>query len=482
MRKVEGKSLNRRTLLGGSVAGAALLAGHASAQRKSRQPNVIMFLADDLGAADIGCYGAPQIRTPAIDAIATTGARFTQAYANSAVCTASRVGIITGRYQYRLAIGLEEPLPPTISDIGLPPEQPTLPSLLREGGYSTYLVGKWHLGFLPKFGPLKSGYDHFWGFRGGALDYFSHQAGGKPDLWDDDSAVESKGYLTTLIGAHTAKIVRSHAKSNKPYFVSVHFNAPHWPWEGPQDEAHSKEIGSNINDIQGAKLTTYNRMVEAMDQQIGAVLRVLQQTGQADNTIVIFTSDNGGERLSNTWPFTGKKTELLEGGIRIPSVIRWPGRIPSGHVSSQVMIHMDWLPTLLAACGGQPDPASPSDGINLLPALTGGAAVVPRTLFWRFKSNQQRAVRDGDFKALKIGAHGYLFNVVDDPLERSDLKTKHPDIYQRLTGAWDAWNHAMLPETAASYTYNNAAATWADHINTPSIDPHAHDDGSPWPL
>ena len=473
-------SLTRRSLLYGSAAGATLLAGGVQAQPARRPPNVIFFLADDLGTADITCYGAPQIRTPAIDAIAAAGIRFTQAYANSAVCTASRVGIITGRYQYRLAIGLEEPLAANL-DIGLPPEQPTLPSLLGKAGYDTHLVGKWHLGFLPKFGPLKSGYEHFWGFRGGSLDYFSHQANGKPDLWDDDRAVDVKGYLTSLIGARVADIVRSNAASSKPWFISAHFNAPHWPWEGPQDEAHSREIGADNHDLQGAKLATYNKMVEAMDQQIGAVLRALDETGQADNTIVIFTSDNGGERLSNTWPFSGKKGELLEGGLRIPSVIRWPGRIRAGQAISQVMIHMDWLPTLLAACGGAPDPASPSDGISLLPLLTGGAEPAPRTLFWRFKANQQRAVRDGDFKALKIGANAYLFNVVDDPLERSDLKKKYPDIYKRLTGAWDSWNHTMLPETAQSYTYNNFAADWADHINTPPVDPHAYDDGSPWP-
>jgi arylsulfatase A-like enzyme len=471
--------LSRRALLYGGAAGATLAASGTQAQAAPRQPNIIFFLSDDLGVADIGCYGAPQIRTPAIDSIAAAGARFTQAYANSAVCTASRVGIITGRYQYRLAIGLEEPL--TGPDVGLPPEQPTLPSLLGKAGYATYLVGKWHLGFLPKYGPLKSGYDHFWGFRGGSLDYFSHQAGGKPDLWDDDKAIDTKGYLTTLIGARVADIVRSHAASSKPFFLSAHFNAPHWPWEGPEDEAHSREIGGAINDLQGAKLATYNKMVEAMDQQIGKVLRALEETGQADNTIVIFTSDNGGERLSNTYPFTGKKTELLEGGLRIPSVIRWPGHIRAGLASSQVMIQMDWLPTLLAAGGGKPDPASPSDGISLWPQLTGSAAPVSRTLFWRFKSNQQRAVRDGDFKALKISANTYLFNVVDDPLERANLKTRYPDIYKRLTGAWDTWNRVMLPEIAQSYTYNNDAATWADHINTPRIDPRAYDDGAPWP-
>jgi arylsulfatase A-like enzyme len=262
--------------------------------------------------------------------------------------------------------------------------------------------------------------------------------------------------------------------------MSVHFNAPHWPWEGPEDETHSKAVGRSITDKQGAKLSTYIRMVEAMDRQIGVVLEALAQSGQTEDTIVIFSSDNGGERLSNTWPFSGKKGELLEGGLRVPAVIRWPKRVSPGLVSPQTMIHMDWTPTLLAAAGA-PAPLPTSDGIDLTPALTAGADAQPRTLFWRFKGNQQRAVRDGDFKALKIGANGYLFNVVEDPLERADLKKAHPDIYRRLTAQWDAWNGQMLPETSASSTYNNAAADWADHINTPSINPRDYDLGGPWP-
>lgn len=473
----------RNVLASASAAGAlAALSGCKRAAEAARAPNIIFLLADDLGVADISCYGAPQIRTPAIDSLAKKGARFTQAYANSAVCTASRVGIITGRYQYRLRVGLEEPISgSTPQTVGLPPEQPTLPSLLKRAGYATHLVGKWHLGPLPDFGPLKSGYDHFWGFRAGALDYFSHQAGGKPDLWDDDRQVEEKGYLTELIGARAASIIRNHKRGDKPFFVSVHFNAPHWPWEGPEDEAHSKEVGGALIDREGAKLATYIRMVEAMDRQIGLVLRALDETGQANDTIVLFASDNGGERLSNTWPFSGKKTELLEGGIRVPSVVRWPGRIAPGLVSEQVIIHMDWLPTFLAAAGGSVDPTSPSDGINLLSCLTEGAAPVPRKLFWRFKANTQRAVRDGDYKALKIGANAYLFNVVDDPLERADLKKKLPDLYRKLTQEWNEWNRAMLPENAETFTGSNAAAEWADHINTPAVDGKAFDDGGDWP-
>ena len=484
MSKARDTNLTRRELLvaGGAVglAGTTLATASGAAPAQTR-PNIVFILADDLGVADLSCYGAPQIRTPAIDRIAAEGARFTQAYANSAVCTASRVALITGRYQYRLPVGLEEPLP-YVTPIGLPPAHPTLPSRLKAAGYATYLIGKWHLGPLPNYGPLKSGYDHFYGFRGGALDYFSHQANGRPDLWDDDRPIRRNGYLTELIGARAVEIVKAQAGQSAPLFMSVHFNAPHWPWEGPEDEAESRRIGGAITDLDGGKLATYVRMVEAMDRQIGLILQALEESGQAQNTIVVFTSDNGGERFSNTWPFTGKKSELLEGGLRIPSVVRWPGRIPRGLVSDQTTMLMDWLPTLCAAAGTGPDPNVPSDGIDLLPVLTRAAPAKARTLFWRYKANAQRAVRDGDYKALKIGANTYLFNVVDDPLERSNLKHRYADVYARLTAAWNGWNRDMLPERPETSTYNNFAAEWADHINTPPIDRTAVDDGGPWPL
>jgi arylsulfatase A-like enzyme len=472
---------SRRWMLGAGAATTLPLGSKAQTAKSTRPPNIIFIVADDLGVADVGCYGAPQIKTPAIDSLAAGGAKFTQAYSNSAVCTASRVGIITGRYQYRLPLGLEEPLSTNDPIVGLPPSHPTLPSLLRKAGYSTYLIGKWHLGNLPDYGPLKSGYDHFWGYRAGAVDYFSHQMAGKYDLWDGDTEVHTNGYLTNLIGARAVDVVRAHARGAAPYFISVHFSAPHWPWEGPDDEAHSREIGNVIQDVQGAKLATYNKMVEAMDRQIGAILAALARSGQADNTIVLFTSDNGGERLSNTWPFTGKKGELLEGGIRVPALVRWPGHIRPRTVSQQVMIHMDWLPTLLAAAGTSPDPAAPSDGMNLLPLLTAKAGVQSRTLYWRYKANAQRAVRDGDYKALKIGGNSYLFNVADDPLERSDLKAKYPEIYRRLTDEWSNWNRAMLPEVARSYTYANVATNWADHFNVGAVDLRQVDDGGAWP-
>jgi arylsulfatase A-like enzyme len=222
-------------------------------------------------------------------------------------------------------------------------------------------------------------------------------------------------------------------------------------------------------------------MVEEMDRQIGRVLEALDQTGQRDNTIVIFTSDNGGERFSTTWTFSGRKTELLEGGLRIPSVICWPSRVKGGQTSPQMTMLMDWSPTLLSAVGTIPDPAAPADGINLLPVLTGDAPVQDRKLFWRFKANAQRAVREGDYKALKIGVNSFLFNVAIDPMERANLKDRLPDLYKRLTADWDAWNRTMLPESEKSFTANNSAANWADHIGNPEIDTKLIDRGGDWP-
>ena len=447
--------LSRRSLLRGTALGAAALAaGRFDLLAQPAPPNIVFILADDLGYADVACYGRPDLRTPHIDRLAQRGVRLLQAYANSAVCTATRTALITGRYQYRLRLGLEEPLRTSDGNVGLPPEHPTLPSLLKRLGYSTTLVGKWHMGLLPSFGPLKSGYDHFYGFRGGALDYFSHRATDqREDFWEDDVPVQSVGYLTDLLGERAVDVIRGQSRSRQPFFLSLHFNAPHWPWEGPGDEAESHRIRStNLFDWDGGTQKTYQRMIEQMDLQIGRVLDELDAAGQTDNTIVIFTSDNGGERFADTWPFTGRKTELLEGGLRIPAIVAWPARLPQGKTSEQVAMSMDWLPTLLAAAGGEPDPKYPTDGANILPVLTGSAPAFKRTLFWRYKANAQRAVRDGDYKFLKILENTFLFNVVDDPMERANLKDRLPDVYSSLVSKWLDWNAEMLPEVDESFT------------------------------
>ena len=416
------------------------------------RPNIVFILADDLGYADLSCYGRRDYSTPNIDALASQGVRFLQAYANSAVCSATRTALITGRYQYRLPLGLEEPLSGPARHIGLPPEHPTLPSLLGKAGYSTTLVGKWHMGYLPDFGPLKSGYEHFWGFRGSALDYFTHQDGAhRDDLWDDDVPVQQTGYLTTLLGDRAVKVIR---EAEPPYLLSLHFSAPHWPWEGPGDEAESRRVKA-LMDFDGGTLKTYASMVRALDEQVGRVMKAIGNT----NTIVVFTSDNGGERFSDTWPFTGKKADLLEGGLRVPAILRWPGHVRAG-TTNQVAISMDWAPTLLAAAGAAPDPKFPSDGIDLVPVLNRNAA---RKLFWRYRYNAQRAVRDGDMKWLKIAENTFLFNVVDDPLERANLKDRQPEVYRRLVADYEAWNATMLPEDPTANTHTLFDDQIADH-------------------
>lgn len=466
---------SRRQALFGSaalgIAGALSRTSSVQASQPRSAPNIVFILADDLGYADLSCYGRREYRTAAIDRLANEGMRFTHAYANSAVCSATRTGLITGRYQNRLPIGLEEPL--SSRDVGLPPSHPTLPSLLRAVGYSTSLVGKWHLGELPKYGPLLSGYDHFWGFRGGAVDYFSHAAAnGHTDLWDDDRPTAEPGYLTRMLGDKAVETIRASAGVKRPFFISLHFNAPHWPWEGPDDESESKRLKATgtgfdvVYDLDGGSMAVFSKMVTAMDAQVARVLATLDELQLAENTIVIFTSDNGGERYSDTWPFSGKKTELLEGGIRIPAIIRWPGHIRAGSTSRQVMISMDWLPTLLAIADTQPDPRFPSDGLDLRAMLAGGPDV-PRTLCWRYLNLSQEACRSGDWKYLKILDNSFLFNVVDDPLERANMKNRHPGLFRALVEKYRAWNATMLPLDETSFTAGFSGADMADHFGVP---------------
>jgi arylsulfatase A-like enzyme len=457
-------NITRRGVLVGS---AALAVGLSRSRAQTNvRPNIVFILADDMGYADASCYGRRDFETPSIDSIALNGVRFLQGYANSAVCSATRTGLITGRYQYRLRVGLEEPILPGNPDVGLPPDHPTLPSLLKKTGYATALVGKWHLGILPKFGPLKSGYDRFYGFRGAAIDYFTHAGlDHKDDFWNNDTAIREVGYATELFGNRAVDLINEFARGSQPFFLSVHFNAPHFPWEDMDDEAESQRLrNAALTHYDGGTQRTYRRMIQAMDFQIGRVLQTLSANGITENTIVIFTSDNGGERFSDTWPFTGRKTELLEGGLRIPAIVSWPARVRKGVTNNQVAISMDWMPTLLAAAGARPDESYPLDGMNLMASLTADSTPVARKLFWRYKNDLQQAHRDGDFKYLKIRNNTFLFNVVDDPMERANLKERRKDVFERLIKQWSDWNAEMLPIVSESFTVGFSADQLADHI------------------
>jgi arylsulfatase A-like enzyme len=415
----------------------------------ARSPNVIFILADDLGYADLGCYGSRHIATPALDGLAAEGVRLTQAYASSPVCSASRTALITGRYPGRFPVGLAEPVRSDGRDPGLDPATPTLPAVFGALGYRTALVGKWHLGAPPESGPLRCGYDHFFGFHYGGADYFTHShrpPGRATAAWDGlhagEARVAREGYLTDLLADEAVAWLEA---GGTPFFLSLHFNAPHWPWEGPDDRARSARL-TTLRDDSGGSLATYRAMVEALDRAIGRVLAALERSGCSADTIVVFTSDNGGERFSDAWPLIGLKGELLEGGLRVPAIVRWPARLPAGRVCTQVAITMDWAPTLLAAAGGGV-PSADFDGVDLTPALSGDEAA-PRRLFWRYRAEGQAALRDGDWKYLAIGGVERLFDLSADVRERADLAKRFPERLAQMRADHAAWAAQMLPYPA----------------------------------
>lgn len=449
--------VDRRSFMGGAGAlGALAVTGEGQgAAPKAARPNIIFIMADDLGYADLSCTGSHHIRTPAIDSIGVQGIMLRQGYANSAICSPTRTALLTGCYQYRFPIGVEEPLGPGApAGIGVPLDRPTIASVLRAQGYRTRLVGKWHLGEPPKHSPLHHGYDEFFGIIEGAADYFRHHMvmGGKDvgiGLAQGDTPIERIGYLTDLFGDEAVKTIE--APGDTPFFLSLHFNAPHWPWEGREDAAVAPILGASFH-YNGGSLAKYKAMVEAMDQNVAKLLAALDRSGKADNTIILFTSDNGGERFSETWPFTGVKGELLEGGIRVPLLARWPGRIAPGSTSDQVMISMDFLPTLLTMAGGAVGKAGTFDGMDLSAQLTGKAAPVDRSLYWRFKANGQAALRQGDWKYLKLGGKEHLFNLAQDERERADLAADDPARLKAMRLQWDSWNAQMLAYPLGSYS------------------------------
>jgi arylsulfatase A-like enzyme len=417
-------------------------------------PNFLFILADDLGYADLGCAGArePELEggvSPNLDRMAREGLYFSHGYSNSPVCSPTRFALATGRYQYRLRGAAEEPLAGVArgnATLGLPPSHPTLPSLLRDAGYATALIGKWHLGFPPYFGPLLSGYDYFYGPHAGGVDYFSHSSrGGEHDLWENDTEVTHKGYLTDLLSDRAVRYIEDHAqaKPKRPFMISLHYTAPHWPWETREDEAESKRIDGAIAHVDGGSIHTYRRMIHHMDEGIGRVLAALKATRQDRNTLVVFTSDNGGERFSDNWPFIGNKMDLLEGGIRVPLIARWPAVIRRGSRTTTPAITMDWVATMLDAAGVAPHPDHPLDGVSLMRLFADPDWKPARALYWRMAHRRQRALRAGRWKYLKIEDYEYLFDLGRDERERANLALRQPERLAAMREQWETWAATM---------------------------------------
>lgn len=426
------------------------------------KPNIIYIVADDLGYADLGCYGAHEAPSgpvsPNIDALASGGIRFTEGYANSPVCSPTRFALMTMRYQYRLRGALDEPISSRTkgsTTLGLPPEIPTLPSLLRNAGYATTLIGKWHLGYPPTFGPRRSGYEEFFGIMAGGVDYFTHCSGtGDHDLFLDEEEHREVGYITDLFSRRAVEYVEreaGRAKAGRPFLLSLHYTAPHWPWETRDDEHIARDVAANLFHLDGGNIRTYRRMIQHMDEGIGWLIEALRRHDLLDNTLIVFTSDNGGERFSDNWPLIGGKMDLTEGGIRVPWVAHWPAVINPGSVSPQHCMTMDWSRTLLETGGGDPDPAFPVDGVSLMPVLRDADHTFARPMYWRMKHRQQRALREGNWKYLKVDDHEYLFDISADERERANLARRHPERLERMRERWLEWNATMppIPDDAA---------------------------------
>ena len=428
----------------------------ALAKEGAAPPNIVFILADDFGYGDLGCMGCTDISTPNIDRLASEGVKFTDFYSNAPVCTPARTGFMTGRWQQRC--GLEYAFgytaeqsrrvngqwvnEPDIHALGLPLTETTIADRLKAAGYATGAFGKWHLGFKDEFNPTKRGFDEYFGELLGHADYYKHAYyDGTYALRDGLKPVKRDGYFTDLVNERAVKFIRDHKAA--PFFLYVPHLAVHGPFQPP--DAPETPMVTKESMHHGSRAIS-KAMVERIDLGVGQMLAELEKHGLTDNTLVVFSSDNGGERYSRNLPLFHHKATVWEGGIRVPCLMRWPAKLPKGKVTSQMAITMDLHTTFLAAAGVTTPAPKPLDGINLLPLLAADAKPIERSFFWRIdRSNrQQHAIRHGKWKYINDGnTMDLLFNLETDISEHTDLGYQHPDILQDLKTELKAWEAEM---------------------------------------
>jgi arylsulfatase A-like enzyme len=422
-------------------------------------PNIVFILVDDLGYGDLGCTGAEDIRTPHIDRIAADGIQLTDFYANAPVCTPTRAGFMTGRWQQRLGIEfafgyqVEQKVlvdgkwvpEPGFHALGLPLKAKTLANFLKERGYATGAFGKWHLGFKDVYNPLNRGFDEYFGELLGHADYYQHTYyDGTYALRDGLEPVKRKGrYFTDLVNERAAQFVAKSAAAGKPFFLYVPHLAVHAPFQAP--DASETPLVTKETMLTGSR-AIYRAMLERVDDGVGGIYAELEKAGLVENTLVVLSSDNGGERWASNRPFFHHKATLWEGGIRVPCVMSWPAVLPKGKKSAQAGITMDLTATFLKASGGSLPEDRPFDGIDLIPHLTGEKPVVERTFFWRMDrtNRKMKAIRHGNYKYLDDGGTmDLLYDLEADPGERVNLHYRHPDISADLKARLKAWEAEM---------------------------------------
>ncbi len=433
-----------KPLFGAVIAALLVIPAAAYAQQGTAgKPNVVLIITDDVGYGDLGSYGAPDVKTPNIDRLAREGMRLTDFYAAPS-CSPTRTALISGRYYQRA--GIQRPLGgPKSADgeRGLPATGRSLPQLIKNAGYTTGLVGKWHLGYKTEFRPKAHGFDYFWGFLSGLVDYYQHtDQGGNHDLYENDAPVHVEGYMTDLITDRSVKFIDDNRE--RPFFLEVAYNAAHWPFQVPDKPSVAPNNARFVQpqDSDTSTRQDYVAILERADQGVGKILAALDRHGLSRNTLVIYTQDNGGEWLSRNAPFFHRKDTVWEGGVRVPMIARWPARIPARRTSAQAGITMDLTATLLAATGAVVPADAKLDGVDLLPVLEGKVQPFERTLFFRNtlpNSRTQRAVRRGDWKVLADGPNVMVFNLRDDPGERNDLARTRQDIARTLRPLIAEW-------------------------------------------
>ena len=439
----------------------ALAAAVAFCSVAAARPNILVIVGDDMGYGDVGVHGCKDIPTPNIDSIAKNGTRCSSGYVSGPYCSPTRAGLMTGRYQQRFGHEFNPGPPPEGPEIGLPLTETTFADRMKAAGYTTGMVGKWHLGSERKFHPISRGFQEYFGFLGGAHPYFMAQGDqpNNPVLRGFESANE-KEYLTEAFAREATAFIDKHQQ--QPWFLYLTFNAVHTPMH-----ATDKYV-ARFKDVPDENRRTYCGMMSAMDDAIGAVLKKLDDHKLTENTLIFFVSDNGGPPVnsSSNGPLRGNKAQTWEGGIRVPYLVQWKGTLPAGKTYDQPVIQLDFQPTALAAAGIEAKDAK-FDGVNLLPHLKGEVVTPPHdTLYWRF--GNQMAIRHGNYKLVQgAGAmQRMLFDLTADIGEKNDLTAAKPDVVKDLTARYDAWNATLVapkwgqpnrtPKTAAEKAANKA--------------------------
>jgi arylsulfatase A-like enzyme len=422
-----------------------------------RKPNIVLIVSDDQGYHDLGCYGGKQVKTPHLDALAKEGVRATEFYVTWPACTPSRGSLLTGRYPQRNGLydmirndqvnyghkftEEEYALSPEMT-LGLDRREVLISQVLKKAGYATGVVGKWDSGRAKRFLPPRRGFDFFYGFANTGIDYWTHERYGIPSMFRGLKRIKEEGYATDLFRREAVRFIERN--KDRPFFLYVPFNAPHAASNFTKNDRYQvpEKYLKRFPDLDPkARKTKYLAMIACMDDAIGEILATLDKHGLKEDTLVIFFSDNGGGGIANNGPLRGRKAQMFEGGIRVPFLARWPGKLPAGKVTGEFLSSLEVFPTLVNVAGAKAPEGVILDGFDMLPVLRGEAKSRREEMFWQRRSD--KAARVGKYKWVDSKAGKGLFDLSRDIGEKNDLSEKEPEVLARVKARLAAWRKAM---------------------------------------